>query len=408
MDEKAEGPTAVALYPWLLIATGAVADVLHGRIGPAWLAFTGLTAFAALYVVSIWLRMKLGRLRPAVVLLAVMAVLTLALVVGFRHGMFSLFPLLSIATGAILPWRDDRPPVPGIAIAVLANTAALLGWYAHSKASEIFGIWYSTLLAGIIVAVIFRLSAAIMELRETREELARNAVAEERLRFAHDLHDLLGHTLSLMVVKAQAVRKLAVRDPELAAQQAADIETVGRQALTEVRQAVTGYRGRGVAAELDGARAALTDAGIEVVIRQEGPPLPPEPDALLGWVVREGVTNVIRHSGARTCEIDVRYRAGTASAEIRDDGRGGAVHGGNAHGRNGHGGNGPGGDAQGSGAPTSDGKGSDGAGSDGNGLGGLGERTAAAGGTLEAGPRRKGGFRLAATLPVMPAEEGSR
>lgn len=239
VEEAAAGPPAAGLYPWLFVATGAVADVLHGRTGPAWLAFAGLTAFAVLYMVSLWLRMKLGLLRPAIVLLAALAVLTLAMVIGFRHGMFSLFPLLSIATGAILPWRDDRPPVPAIAVAVLANTAALLGWYLHSKAAEIFTIWYSTLLAGFVIAVIFRLTAAVRELRETRE-------AEEQLRSAHEL---LGHTLSLMVAKAEAVRKLAVRDPELAAEQAADIETVGRQALS-------GYQ-----AELDGARA---DAGIGV------------------------------------------------------------------------------------------------------------------------------------------------
>lgn len=168
------------LYPWLLIATGAVADVLHGRTGPAWPAFAGLTAFAVLYMVSLWLRLRLGLLRPAIVLLAALTVLTLAMVLGFRHNMFSLFPLLSIATGAILPWRDDRPPVPAIAVAVLANAAALLGWYLHSKAAEIFSIWYSTLLAGFVIAVIFRLTAAVKELRETREELARQALTEVR------------------------------------------------------------------------------------------------------------------------------------------------------------------------------------------------------------------------------------
>jgi two-component system sensor histidine kinase DesK len=373
-EQMAEGPGPVGLYPWLLVAFGAVRDIQHGVAHPAWLATAGLAAFAALYMGALWIGLKLHRQRISLAMLAVLCALTVALSLGFQHNMYSLFPLASIACGALVPWHEPpgRPWAP-LSVAGLANLAALLGWIGAGKAGDIFPLWYGTALSGFVVAVIMKLTATIRQLRDTQEELARSAVEQERLRFARDLHDLLGHTLSLMVVKAQAVRRLATRDPGLAAEQAADIETVGRQALTEVRQAVTGYRGRGLTVELDGARTALADAGISAVVRQEGLPLPPEPDALLGWVVREAVTNVIRHSGARTCEIAVRYRGGTASAEITDDGRGGpTMH------------------------PSS-----------GHGLGGLAERTAAAGGTLDAGPRRGGGFTLAAKLPVTLPEEVS-
>ncbi len=226
------------------------------------------------------------------------------------------------------------------------------------------------MLAGVIVAVFFQLVAVIRQLQQTRQELALAAVDEERLRFARDLHDLLGHSLSVMVVKAQAVRKLATRDPGLAAEQAADIEAVGRQALTEVREAVTGYRGRGLSRELGAARTALADAGITAVIREDGQAIPAEADAMLGWVIREGVTNVIRHSGGRRCEIDVRHADGAATVEIRDDG---------------------------SGDPAEP--------ADGHGLRGLAERAAAAGGTLEAGPCASGGYRLAVRLPAKSREE---
>jgi len=128
---------------------------------------------------------------------------------------------------------------------------ALIAWTQHASGDDIWQVLYGTLLSGLIVALILRLIAVITELQETRLELARTAVDEERLRSARDLHDLLGHTLSVMVIKAQAVRKLATRDPVLGpdlaagiAVQAADIETVGRQALTEVRESVSGYRGR--------------------------------------------------------------------------------------------------------------------------------------------------------------------
>jgi len=192
-------------------------------------------------------------------------------------------------------------------------------------------------------------------------------VEAERLRFARDLHDLLGHTLSVMVLKAQAVRKLAAVNPEAAAAQAADIEDVGRQALTEVRQAVSGYRGRGLSRELDAAATALNDAGLSSAIRHETEPLTPEADSVLGWVVREGVTNVIKHSGARRCDIDIRRRGDLIAMEITDDGDGSEA-----------------------GLPSG-----------GHGLAGLRERVAVADGTLTAGPSPNGGFRLGVTIPMM-------
>lgn len=229
------------------------------------------------------------------------------------------------------------------------------------------GIFYGTFLSGMVTAAILALSETVGELRETRQELARAAVEQERLRFSRDLHDLLGHTLSVIVVKSEAARRIAPRDMDAALAQVADIESVGRQALTEIREAVTGYREASLAGELDRARGTLTAAGIEPVVQQSGPPLPPRTAALLGWVVRESVTNVIRHSAAATCEIEVRGAAGRARLVITDDG-----------------------DGVGSTPP-------------GSGLTGLAERLAAAGGTLHSGPAPGGGFRVTAELPVEEA-----
>jgi two-component system sensor histidine kinase DesK len=202
-------------------------------------------------------------------------------------------------------------------------------------------------------------------------------VEEERLRFSRDLHDLLGHTLSVIVVKSEAARRLAPRNLEAALAQVTDIESVGRQALTEIREAVTGYREGSLATELDRASSALTAAGIEPVVRRSGPPLAPATEALLGWVVREAVTNAVRHSGARRCEIAVD---GSSSAErirltVTDDGGGGG-----------------GGEAAGGG----------GASGGGTGLKGLTERLATAGGSLRAGPSPRGGFTVTAELPRDP------
>ncbi|WP_416976099.1 histidine kinase, partial [Streptomyces sp. 4F14] len=112
-------------------------------------------------------------------------------------------------------------------------------------------------------AAILGLSDAVRELRAAREELATRAVAEERLRFSRDLHDLLGHTLSVIVVKSEAARRLAHRDLDAALSQIGDIEAVGRQALTEIREAVTGYRRGSLSTELDHAVSALRAADVE-------------------------------------------------------------------------------------------------------------------------------------------------
>jgi two-component system, NarL family, sensor histidine kinase DesK len=361
-------PNPYSLYPWLGVAAGTVSDTASGKLHPAWLAAFGLALFAIGYMAAIWLRWRTRHLTIALVVLGALTALTLGLNLGFGSDMGSLAQALSIAFGAVIPWRErQEPPLAIVAVFLLGCAAAAVAWGQGQTPGTIWQTWYGTILPGLIVAVMYRFIEAIRELRRTRDELAHAAVDAERLRFARDVHDLLGQTLSVMVVKAQVVRKLAARDPDAVVRQATDIEQAGRQALTEVRKAVTGYRGRGLSREIETARTALADAGITADVRQDGPPLPEDADAVLGWVIREGVTNVIKHSGGRRCQIEVRHGDETASVEITDDGTGEAV----------------------TTLPSGQ-----------HGLSGLTERVAAAGGTLEAGPRIGGGFRLSAALPA--------
>jgi two-component system sensor histidine kinase DesK len=356
-----DGPGPFALYPWMFVGAGAAGEVLRGRAQPVWASGPLLVAFVGMVAAAIWLGLRRGQGNPlALRLLVALTVDAFVLEIWFGHGMSAVFPLVAMACGVVVPWT--LRPWPMLAIAGLSVTAALVTGLRDMSGGQAFGIWYGTFVSGLVITMILRLFAAIRELRRTREELARTAVSEERLRFARDLHDLLGHTLSVMVIKAQAVRKLIPRDGAVAVEQAADIETIGRDALRQVRLAVSGYRGRGLAAEIDGARMALRDAGIDLLVRQAGTPLPEETGALLGWVVREGVTNVIRHSGAEHCEIAVTGGE-HAVLSIRDDGRGGP--------------------------PVK-----------GNGLHGLTERVGGAGGRLDAGPADEGGYLLTVTLPV--------
>jgi two-component system sensor histidine kinase DesK len=233
---------------------------------------------------------------------------------------------------------------------------------------------------------------ALATLRQTRAELARVAVAEERLRIARDLHDLLGHSLSLITLKAELSRRMIATDAAAAEREMADLEAVARQSLNDVRAAVAGYRQPDLAAELGAARQLLTAAGI--ACRISAPPdlsLPAEVDTVLAWAIREGVTNVVRHARATSAAITISSGAGGFTAEITDNGRGGGTRP-------------PGSADQGSGPGQGAGEQSvQGAGIPlrfGSGLAGLGERVRQLGGRLTVGPARPSGFRLLITIPA--------
>nr|CEL19426.1 sensor histidine kinase [Kibdelosporangium sp. MJ126-NF4]CTQ94775.1 sensor histidine kinase [Kibdelosporangium sp. MJ126-NF4] len=203
------------------------------------------------------------------------------------------------------------------------------------------------------------------ELRDSRRERARLAVADERARIARDLHDLVGHSLSVIAVKTELARRLVSIDVTKAEQELADIDTVVRRALAEVRQAVTNYRQPTLAGELASAQRAAASAGIDC--RVESPDswsLPPAVDGTLAWTVREGVTNVLRHSQARHCTITVSLTDSYVAVAIADDGVG----------------------------PGETGRG--------NGLAGLTERAQALGGTLSSGPCEDHGFHVRVQVPA--------
>lgn len=360
-------PTGFALLPWLLMGLGSFSNLLQGRTAQPWIGAVGLLAFNSLYIyVTFRAFVKDKReSRSTRVALVVMGFVTCGLAVGYGGSWLYFFPLLGLATGAVLrgPWLGRT----GLALTALAAVVSSVraGWDAVNVA-------YGTFLSTMVTAAILSLSEAVRELRSAREELARQAVEKERMRFSRDLHDLLGHTLSVIVVKSEAARRLAPRDLDAALVQVTDIESVGRQALTEIREAVTGYREGSLATELDRARSALSAARVEPVVRQSGPPLVPQTEVLLGWVLREAVTNIVRHSDATGCDITVDGTPDLVRLTVSDNGTEAAPA-----------------------APEAGG---------GTGLKGLTERLAAAGGSLEAGRTPRGGFRVRAELPVEAAD----
>jgi two-component system sensor histidine kinase DesK len=270
----------------------------------------------------------------------------------------SLFLYAVIMAGVAFPWRRGVAAV--VILSVLAGAIELARGESVTTST---GQLLNELLVGFAAVAGCLLVEANQQLSQAREQIARLAVGEERLRFARDLHDLLGHSLSVIALKSELAGRLIKNTPGLAAHEVEDIEKVARDALREVREAVTGYRQPTLAAELAGAHEALTAAGIEYHVDQDHVPLPPAVEAVLAWTVREAVTNVMRHSQAKRCSVRIINKDGQATIEVVDDGRGGT--------------------------PAA-----------GSGLRGLEERVRERGGTLTAEPLPHEGFRLRVTLPL--------
>jgi two-component system sensor histidine kinase DesK len=313
-----------------------------------------------------WLRISYCGDWRALAVVGVLCAIAIPLTVHESNwaGLFIYCGVTAAATGG-----DTRRNVALVAAVGLLTTVVavlvhgLFTWYPYVILVMALGS------LGVIGSA--RLVESNRQLRQAREEVARLAVAEERLRFARDLHDLLGHSLSVIVLKSELAGRLAATAPERAASEVGDIERVARDALREVRDAVAGYRLPGLGQELESAPATLAAAGVEARVESLAGTLPAPIDGTLAWAVREGVTNVVRHSRARSASIRVVRQDDEVELELLDDGVG-----------------------------------CDGC-ADGNGLRGLRERAAARGGSVVHGAGPDGGFRLAVRLPLTAAQRQS-
>ncbi|HEX6483099.1 MAG TPA: sensor histidine kinase [Ktedonobacteraceae bacterium] len=314
--------------------------------------------------------------------LAVLMVLSLLLAPGYGRDWFDVFILTSACAAGCL-----RPRQAAQVIAVLALLVALI-LTLRLKDSNIFDIGQTAIFViavGVVTMVLRRTVVTDRALRAAREEIARLAVTNERLRIARDLHDLLGHNLSLIALKSELAGRLLTVAPERAATEIGDIEQVARTTLDEVREAVAAYRQPTLASEIQAAVELVAAAGID--LHYEGDErasgsLPPAIEATLAWAIREGVTNVIRHSRARRCTVRITHGA-DASVEIIDDGAHQPV------------------------TPALPPQGKDAiSGGGGNGLRGLAERVASLGGRCEATLLPERGFRLTVVVPLAENSRG--
>ncbi|GLX17717.1 MULTISPECIES: sensor histidine kinase [Streptomyces] len=351
---------------WLFYLSAPVTDLVSGghSTGARLLGGLGLLAFTCWYLVLVFRTVKMMPVPRVLVSLAVLATQATVLSLTLGREWLVLFVYVSISSGAALPGEVSRWTVPGATALLTAVALAVPGGTQY-----LAGLVVPALMGGFAMVGVRAMIRTTIELRQARATVAELAANEERLRMARDLHDLLGHSLSLITLKSELAGRMLPEHPERAAQQVADIERVSRQALVDVREAVSGYRRPTLPGELAGARTALAAAGVAADLPAgcDDAELPEETESALAWSLREAVTNVVRHSGARRCTVTLTTRQTLAGPVVEltvtDDGTGGPA------------------------VP-------------GNGLTGLTERLEAVGGSLSAGPVGKTGFRLLARVPL--------
>jgi two-component system sensor histidine kinase DesK len=387
------GARAIGAFIWLGFIVFPLLNAL-GKQGPPLqhgLVIGGAALFVAAYVTMImrWRSDRRDRV-PLLLFLAMLAV-SCALTLVQASGWGFLFTYCAACAALVAPEGAGF-----YAVALCSGLAGVTSAIAGADGGTVLGFVASSAGIGFLMLVMSDLRLRNEQLSAARAELARMAVAQERERFARDLHDLLGHSLSVIALKAELARRLLTDGPPEAAKEVAELEQVARTALGEVREAVSGYRQPTLAGELAGAQMALSAAGIEAEVQDARVPLEPDVEAVLAWAIREGATNVIRHSAARHCTLRVTASLSDAGVEVIDDGAGAEPVVGNANG----------GATNGSGAGSRAGAGQGvlvGKRVGGHGLAGLAERARLLNGALEAGALAGGGYRLAVTVPVSHA-----
>ncbi|HET7420864.1 MAG TPA: sensor histidine kinase [Candidatus Dormibacteraeota bacterium] len=344
---------------WFVLAVPTAVSILLTGINVVNLGL--VFAFAAWGSVWAWLWLRaIGRDQTGAVLglVGITVFLTLfTLISPSPETSFLVFSFM--AAGIVFPLRQVLWALLALVALQIALSVVRL-----TPAPVAFNLLFNSALVGVLAIGVRLFWQSYTQLVAAREQLAHLAVTEERLRFARDLHDVLGQNLSVLVLKSELVAKQLPADAdESLRHEVRDIAQVARKSLNDVRETVSGYRQATLQAEISSARTALRSAGIGMKVEDTLGALPPEQDGVLAWCLREAVTNVVKHSGAKRCEVRLTRAGGEARLEVMDDGRG---------------------------ATSFDG---------GSGLAGMKERVDLVGGTLRVGSENGGGMHLQVSVP---------
>jgi two-component system, NarL family, sensor histidine kinase DesK len=348
------------LLVYLFFVFNAVATQAHGA-GEVW-GYALIVAFAVCYLVTLPQVEHEGS-RRFWVMYAVLFALFVAELPFAHAAAFIMCVYITMITVSRLGGRSV-PIVIALSLAALLVPVAIPSW--HVSLSDAFDD-----VTPIAIPVIAITSFAVARVHEgnralaaAQVELARLAAENERSRIARDLHDLLGHSLTAITVKAGLARRLGESDPARALQEVGEIEALARRSLADVRAAVSNYHDVTLVGELATGRELLRAAGITADLPRAVDVIEPTHQELFGWVVREGLTNIVRHARASSCTV----RLSPSAVEIVDDGVGSASR-------------------------------------PGNGLSGLRERVTAAGGIVDAGPLPSKGWRLRVSLAPVGGDQ---
>ncbi|WP_189234758.1 sensor histidine kinase [Planomonospora parontospora] len=295
-----------------------------------------------------------------------------------------------------------RPPAALGCLVPMAAAQFALGWRYATEPAQLQHAFYQVItliVTGFVIYGVTRLVVVSRELEQARTQLAEAAVLRERLRISRDLHDGLGSSLTAIALKGDLARRLVGRDPDAAGHELADLVRVARDAAQDVRQVARGYREMSLREEVRRGAALLAASGVEVQANLADLDLARPVDEALAWAVREGITNLVRHSRATTCSISTSRTAGTVRLELVNDGAPERAADGSVPEERAADGTGPTGLRE----RAADGGGLAGLrerAADGGGLAGLRERAGGLGGSLRAERTPGGGFRLAVEVPA--------
>ena len=304
---------------WLFFLLDSLVAAWRDRDEPAGvIGFVATLVFAATYMI-LWIQVRGDRMRLvenpatryAVRYLGALVVLGAVMVATLGEQGTSSAVFIAVGCVMVLP-LPVAIPIVGALIAGSLALAAVEDWGSQT------GLVFAIMAASLAILGMRTVMRRNVELLRAEQENAGLAVENERTRFARDLHDILGHSLTVITVKAELAQRMLDVDPERTRAELADLERLSRDALADVRRAVEGYRELTLPGELARARAALAAAEIDAHLPNSADEVPTELRELFAWTVREGVTNVIRHSGAHRCEV----RLTASSAEVVDDGLG--------------------------------------------------------------------------------------
>jgi two-component system sensor histidine kinase DesK len=316
-------------------------------------------AGAAFFLVLFW---RIWRQRGRPTLWQVIVIFCLGLALSPFNVGWSVYTIYAMSFAARMTPR-------GVAIRTMIALELVLLALGPLLQAHGLSAWVSGLIFGVVVGFAGLMQSDMerknQELAVAHEEVRALATTAERERISRDLHDLLGHTLTLVAIKAELAARLVSRDAEAAEREMQAVAAAAREALSEVRTAVVGMRGASLALELDKVRQALVAANVQADITALTTDGHPGQEAVLAMALREAVTNVIRHADARRCEIRLEPTASSLVLTVADDGVGGKI-------------------------------------AEGSGLKGMRARLAAIGGGLEIQSDKRGS-RLVATAPLQAA-----